>query len=61
MSDFRLHIHNDVELLTKYPLVFVVGAEGYVMQEDRVVFIGSLKAIESYVKANEGKFCKEFL
>lgn len=57
-KDLRLHIHNDVELLTSYPLAFTAGAEGYVMQESRVVYIGSLKGIEAFVKARDGSYCQ---
>jgi len=56
--DLRFHVHNDVELLTAYPLAFTVGAEGFVMQEDRVVHIGTLKGIESYMRFHEGEFCQ---
>ena len=58
-SDLRLHVHNDIELLTMYPLVFTHGAEAYVMQENRVVYIGRLDGLDEWVSVHEGTYCND--
>ena len=58
--DLRFFIYDDIELLAgKYPIYQLFNAEVFVMQEDRIVFIGSRKTCEYWIKLNENKFCSQ--
>jgi len=59
--DNKLHIHNDIEEAAKYysiPISLWVRSDVYIMQEDRCVFMGSMKGARLFYEINEGKYCK---
>ena len=57
--DTTLHIHNDLDYMfknTNIPLIFNnKQSECYIMQRDKIVFIGTIKAAKMFVVENENK------
>jgi hypothetical protein len=59
-----LHVHDDVEILTtaknRFGGHFFIGryTEVYIMQEDKVVFVGSRINAINFINNNEGNICK---
>ena len=58
MSEF--HAHDDMDILLNQkvyhiPLCMVVGKEVYILQEDRIVFLGSRVNGIGFIKRNQGK------
>lgn len=59
--DYNLHVHEDIELMYKYykiPFHHAVPVDLYILQEDRLVWAGTKKKAESFLKKNEGKYCE---
>jgi hypothetical protein len=59
MKDLQFHCHDDVEETVResmIPLAFI-GEEVYIMQQDRIVFIGSRKAASNFMEMNQGQYC----
>ena len=59
MNNLSFHVHNDLELLTEYPIAFSVGEECYIMQENRVVFIGKCKEARIFIEMNNNEYKKD--
>jgi hypothetical protein len=61
MNPLQLHIHNDIESLFEYNIISLAfyGAEIYIMQEDRIVFVGKQNIAEKFYNENNLKYCKE--
>jgi hypothetical protein len=60
-SKLELHVHNDIGLLKInciLPLPFYYS-ECYVMQQDRIVYIGSKLQAINYIINNRGNFCEQ--
>lgn len=56
-----LHVHEDIEEAAKWykiPIAMHSSYDVYIMQEDRCVFVGSGESAISWMKRNEGKYCK---
>lgn len=58
MSEF--HAHDDMDILLNQkvyhiPLSMVVGKEVYILQDDRIVFLGSRVNGIKFIKRNQGK------
>jgi len=63
MSDTRFHIHDDIDELfseVRIPLTYKSGTEVYVMQENRIVFVGTRLNAKQWVKRNDGQLCKQW-
>ena len=53
-----LHIHDDIELLRGYyPIALLGNSTHYIMQENRVVAIGSAEYIGNFYNQNYGEYC----
>jgi hypothetical protein len=60
MRNNILHVHSDTHLLHTYykiPAGYIKKSDVYILQENRLVFIGSVKNAEFFLKENEGKYC----
>lgn len=52
----KFHVHNDLDLLfksTNIPAWYRGRIEVYIMQEDRIVYFGSIENAESFIKGNK--------
>lgn len=55
------HVHSDTHLLSsfyKVPLCHFMKGDVYIMQEDRLVYLGSVKGAENFIIRNKDKYCK---
>lgn len=53
-----LHIHDDIELLRgHYPTALLENSTHYIMQEGRVVAVGSAEYIGNFYNQNYGDTC----
>ena len=58
-SSLEFHVHSDVKYMalnTNCPFVFAAGADVYIMQQDRIVFVGSIYEAKSYIIRERGKY-----
>ena len=57
MNKLDFHVYDDVTMLkhTGIPLAFYSNAECYIMQESKIVFVGSCKMAEKFMRVNKGK------
>jgi len=61
-KEYLLHAHDDIDYMfknTNIPIAFKNGAEVYVMQEDRIVFVGKREQAKKFMN-QAGKYCKPF-
>jgi len=59
--DTTFYVHEDIEEAAKWykiPLAMYSSYDIYIMQEDRCVFVGSGEIAISWMKRNEGEYCK---
>jgi hypothetical protein len=58
LKELLFHVHDDIESLN-IPLYYYSSDNCYIMQAERVVYIGSKRVAHQWMKANEGKYIKE--
>jgi len=52
----NLHVHDDIELIKHImPAMLYRDTDLYVMQEDRVVFVGNRENVKNFVAKFDGK------
>jgi len=59
--ELELHVHDDLDFLfenTNIPLVFKQNAEVYIMQESRIVLVGTIERAMYFIVNNRGKIMK---
>ena len=62
MKNLELHLHDDISFAAGWynlPLALWNLGDVYILQEDRLVFVGNKHAAEKFIKLNEGKYCKQ--
>jgi hypothetical protein len=58
-ESLELHVHDDVKYMafnTKCPFSFAAGADVYIMQQDRIVFVGGIKQAKGFIHREIGKY-----
>jgi len=61
MKFLGLHVHTDVVEAAKFhciPLAHYKASDVYILQGNRIVFIGKSEVATRWIKQNEGKYCK---
>ena len=51
-NTLEFHVHDDIELALKYykiPIAIALLSDLYVLQEDRLVFLGRAKSVENFI------------
>ena len=62
MGNLNFHVHHDIEKLENLiPLAFLIRAEVYIMQEDRIVFYGTRLNAIAFMDKNDNKFCNSIV
>jgi len=59
--DNTLHVHNDIEEAAQWysiPISLYYKTDVYILQEDRLVYVGSAENAVNWIKRNEGKYCE---
>jgi len=63
MSLLDLHVHEDIKEAAKYyniPLSLYNKNDIYIMQGNRIVFIGKKTITVKWIENNKDKYCKSF-
>jgi len=61
-SDLRFHVHDDLDVLQKvYPIALIQPGDVYIMQEDRIVYVGPPHRAITWMKINEDVHKKSIL
>lgn len=63
MANTQFHVHDDIDELfseVRVPLTFHHGTEVYVMQENRIVFIGTRLRAKEWIELYDGEYCKQW-
>ena len=63
-NSLKLHVHSDLsELKNKIPFAILsndfLNNGVYIMQENRIVFIGLSQLAAKFLAANDGKYCPQ--
>lgn len=56
MSDLRFHVHDDMEAIQSLvPMAYFYRHDKYIMQEDRIVYVGGSDDCISFMNRNNGE------